>query len=78
MPVVIDSRFAGTTEILTIVSRNPKPLAAKNRFGKGSVPLVSSRIKMGQTTEVIALVKAGDRYYTAKSKVKVTIGGCGG
>ena len=78
VPVVIDSRIAGTTEIITIVAENPKPLAAKNRFGKGSVPSVSSRMKMGQTTGGIALVNAGDRYYTSKSTVKVTIGGCGG
>ena len=78
VPVVIDSAIEGTSEIITIVSKNPKPLAARNRFGKGAVPSVSSRIKMGQTTDVIALVKAGDRYYTATARVKVTVGGCGG
>ena len=78
VPVSIESAIEGTSEIITIVSENPKPLAARNRFGEGAVPVVSSRIKMGQTTEVIALVKAGGRYYMAKTKVKVTIGGCGG
>ena len=33
---------------------------------------------MGETTDVIALVKSEDEYYMAKTKVKVTVGGCGG
>jgi len=78
VPVAISSTIQGTTEIITIVSTNPKPLAARNRFGKGAVTSVSSRLKMGKTTEVIAVVRAGDTHYTAKTDVKVTIGGCGG
>jgi sulfur-oxidizing protein SoxY len=39
---------------------------------------VATRIKMGQSSNVRAVVKAdGKIYYTAK-EVKVTIGGCGG
>ena len=78
VPVTIDSAIEGTTEIITIISSNPKPLTARNRFGKGAVPSITSRVKMGKTTEVIALVKAGDRYYAAKTEVKVAVGGCGG
>jgi sulfur-oxidizing protein SoxY len=33
---------------------------------------------MSKTSEVIAVVKAGGKLYTAKKEVKVTIGGCGG
>ena len=42
VPVAISSTIQGTTEIMTIVSTNPKPLAARNRFGKGAAPSVSS------------------------------------
>ena len=38
----------------------------------------STRVKMGQTSDVYALVKADGKYYYAKKEVKVTIGGCGG
>ena len=78
VPVAITSMIKGTTEIITIVAENPKPLAARNRFGKGAIPWVNTRIKMGETTEVIALVKSEEGYYMAKTKVKVTVGGCGG
>jgi predicted secreted protein len=46
--------------------------------GKRAIPAVRSRIKMGETTEVITLVKSEDGYYMANTKVKVTVGGCGG
>jgi len=78
VPVTITSMIKGTTEIITIVAENPKPLVARNRFGKRAFPSVQSRIKMRETTEVIALVKSEDGYYMAKTKVKVTLGGCGG
>ena len=75
VPVAIAALIKGTTEIITIVAENPKPLAARNRFGKRSIPSVSSRIKMGTTTEVIAVVRADDSFYMAKTKVKVTTDG---
>jgi sulfur-oxidizing protein SoxY len=78
VPVVITSMIKGTTEIITIVAKNPKPLAARNRFGKRAIPSISSRLKMGETTDVIAVVNAEGTYYTAKTNVKVTLGGCGG
>ena len=78
VPVVITSTLKGTTEIVTIVAKNPKPLAARNKFGKRAITSVSYRIKMGETTEVIAVAKADDKYYMAKTNVKVTLGGCGG
>ena len=36
------------------------------------------RIKMGKTSDVIAVVKANGKLYEARKAVKVTIGGCGG
>lgn len=78
VPVGITSTIEGTTEIIAIAAANPKPLAARYRFGKGATTSVDSRIKMRETTEVIALVRAGGRYYMAKTEVKVTLGGCGG
>jgi sulfur-oxidizing protein SoxY len=33
---------------------------------------------MGQTSNVVALVKADGKYYMASKEIKVTLGGCGG
>lgn len=78
VPVGITSEIPGTTEIISITAANPTPLSAIYKFGEGADPAIKSRFKMGKTTDVVALVKAGDKYYTAKANVKVTKGGCGG
>jgi sulfur-oxidizing protein SoxY len=78
VPVQITSSIDHTTEIIAIAAANPKPLAARYRFGKGASPAVESRLKIRKTTDLIAVVKADGKYYTAKTEVKVTRGGCGG
>ncbi len=78
VPVQIVSAIDGTTEIIAIAATNPRPLAARYRFGKGATPAAESRLKIGKTTELIAIAKANDKYYLAKTEVKVTRGGCGG
>jgi sulfur-oxidizing protein SoxY len=47
-------------------------------LGEGAEGFVSTRIKMGKSGDVIAVVKAGDKLLSARKPVKVTIGGCGG
>jgi sulfur-oxidizing protein SoxY len=60
-----------------IAEKNPFPLAATMSFANGAEPYAYVRIKMGQTANVRAVVKAGDKFYTAVKEVKITIGGCG-
>jgi sulfur-oxidizing protein SoxY len=46
-------------------------------LSSSSEPYTYVRIKMGETSNVRAVVKAGGRFYTAVKEVKVTVGGCG-
>jgi sulfur-oxidizing protein SoxY len=78
VPVTVTSGVAGTTEISILVENNPTPLAATFTLGEGAQSEVSTRIKMGKTSNVVAIAKAGGKAFTAKQEVKVTIGGCGG
>lgn len=77
VPVEVTSRIPGTQSISIIAEKNPFPLAATVDLANGSEPYTYVRIKMGETSNVRALVKAGGRFYTAAKEVKVTIGGCG-
>ena len=61
-----------------IAVNNPAPLIASFELGEGAIGFVSTRIKMGKSGDVIAVVKAGGKLQSAKKEVKVTIGGCGG
>ena len=78
VPVAITSDIEGTSEIIAIVSNNPVPYAASYKMGKNIKGAVKSRFKMAKTSDVVALVKANDKFFMAKSNIKVTKGGCGG
>lgn len=77
VPVAVTSKLPNTQQISIIAEKNPFPLAATFDISGGSEGYVSARIKMGQTSDVWAVVKAGDKYYTARKEVKITVGGCG-
>jgi len=76
VPVAVTSRIPNTQSIAIIAEKNPFPLAATFDIAGGDA-YVSTRMKMGQTSNVRAVVKADGKYYTAVKEVKVTIGGCG-
>ena len=78
VPVTVTTTLAGAQSITLIAPENPMPLIATFVLGEGAEGYVSTRIKMGKTGDVIAVVKAGDKLFSASKSVKVTIGGCGG
>ena len=78
VPIKITANLDNVESIAMIVPKNPAPMVASFDLQPGIVPEVSVRIKMGKTSDVIALVKANGQVYRGASEVKVTIGGCGG
>ncbi len=79
VPVEVTSQIADTQAIIILSEKNPLPLLANFDFTEGSAQgYVSTRIKLGQTSQVRVVVKAGGKYYSAAKEIKVTIGGCGG
>ena len=78
VPVTVSTGLADVEAIGVVVENNPTPLAALFMLSEQSVPEISVRIKMGESSPVRAVVKAGGKVYFASKEVKVTIGGCGG
>jgi sulfur-oxidizing protein SoxY len=78
VPFTIVSKIPKTESIALLVEKNPNILAAKFDIPEGTEPWINTRVKMGQTSNVFALVKADGKYYYAPKEVKVTLGGCGG
>lgn len=78
VPIGASSKLPNTTDIFLIVEKNPMPLAAAFTLPAGTAPEVSTRLKMGQSSNVIAVVKADGKLYSATKETKVTLGGCGG
>ncbi|MEW5770096.1 MAG: thiosulfate oxidation carrier protein SoxY [Pseudomonadota bacterium] len=78
VPVEISSNIAGTDGIAIFAEKNGFPLIADFKLMNGAEGYVSTRIKMGATSNVVAVVSVGAKNYKAHKEVKVTIGGCGG
>ena len=78
VPVGVTSTIPKTESIAILVEKNPNMLAAVFDIPPGTDPSLSTRVKMGQSSNVYALVKADGKYYVASKEIKVTLGGCGG
>jgi sulfur-oxidizing protein SoxY len=78
VPITISSTLENVESISIVVEKNPRPLVASFEMLPGTLPDVSCRIKMGQTSDVMAVVKTDTGLYSTAQEVKVTIGGCGG
>ncbi|HYW57913.1 MAG TPA: thiosulfate oxidation carrier protein SoxY [Polaromonas sp.] len=72
------SNIPGTTQVALVVEKNPNALAALFDIPAGTDAIVSTNLKMGQSSNVYALAKVGDKLFYAVKEVKVTLGGCGG
>jgi sulfur-oxidizing protein SoxY len=78
VPISVATTLENVTSIALLVSENPNALAASYVIPEGTLPSVANRLKMQKTTNVIAIVEAGGKLYSATKEVKVTVGGCGG
>ena len=78
VPIGITSSIPKTESIAILIEKNPNMLAASFDIPAGTDPSVGTRVKMGQSSNVYALVKADGKFYVAAKEIKVTLGGCGG
>jgi sulfur-oxidizing protein SoxY len=77
VPVDIQSKLPATDIVYIFVDKNPQPFVGSFDFMNGAEAFISTRIKMGETSNLRVVVRAGGRHYVATREVKVTIGGCG-
>jgi sulfur-oxidizing protein SoxY len=78
VPVTVTSSIEDIQSIALVVEQNPVPLAIQAQLMPELEPFLSARLKIANTSFVFAVVETEKVYYSAKKKVKVTIGGCGG
>jgi len=78
VPVGIKSGLPNTQFIALLVDKNPSVLAGAYDILPGAEPEVNMRVKMGQSADVYAVVRADGKFYVARKEIKVTLGGCGG
>lgn len=76
--VSVTTSLPKVENISVFVPVNNFPLSASFEMSEATEGFITARFKMAKTTDVIAVVKADGKLYTAKKSVKVTLGGCGG
>jgi sulfur-oxidizing protein SoxY len=72
------SSIPGTTWVGLVVEKNPNALTAGFDVYPGTEANMQTNVKMGQSSNVYALAKVGDKFFYSVKEVKVTLGGCGG
>ncbi len=78
VPVTVSSTLGNVDAISIVAEGNPQPMTCSYTLSSVCEPFVSTRIKMGKTSNVLAVVKSDGKLYSTAKEVKVTIGGCGG
>ena len=79
VPIAASTALPNVKQIVFMIEKNPTTLAGSFEFTDAVESSVATRVKMAQTSNVIAVAMLGDgRALFAKKEVKVTLGGCGG
>jgi sulfur-oxidizing protein SoxY len=76
--ITVETALPDVSEMALFIVKNGQPLNSKYVMGTGTVPMFSVRVRMAETSDVVAAVKSGGQWYGASREVKVTLGGCGG
>ncbi len=76
VPVAVTSTLPKTEAIAILIEKNPNTLSAVFSIPAGTDAYISTRVKMAETSDVYALVRADGRVFFAKKEIKVTLGGC--
>ncbi len=79
VPVGASTSLPGVKRLMLLVEKNPSALAASFDVTDKVDANVSTRVKMGQSSNVYAVAMMGDgKVLFAQKEIKVTLGGCGG
>ncbi len=79
VPVGGATALPGVKRVLILIEKNPSVLAALFDVTDAVEASFSTRVKMGQSSNVYAVAIMGDgKVLFAQKEVKVTLGGCGG
>ena len=79
VPIGVATTLPGVKRLLVLVEKNPSVLSAMFYVSDSVEANFSTRVKMGQSSNVYAVALMGDgKLLFAQKEVKVTLGGCGG
>ena len=79
VPVSCSTILPGARRLMILVEKNPSALCAVFDVTDAVEAAFSTRVKMGQSSQVLAVAVMGDgKVLFSQKEIKVTLGGCGG
>ena len=76
VPITVSSDLENIKSISVLVDKNPRPYISTFFMNDKLESSISVRVKMRETSNVVAIVETDSGHYMAKQSVKVTAGGC--
>jgi len=76
VPITISSDLPNIKTISIFVEKNPRPYISTFFMNDKIDSSVAVRVKMRETSDIIAIVENESGFHVAKQSVKVTAGGC--
>jgi sulfur-oxidizing protein SoxY len=76
VPLQITCTLPEVDLISIVVQKNPNPLIAQFALGPRCRAFIATRIKVGEPSDVMAVVRSQGRLFSSRRFVKVVQGGC--
>ena len=77
VPVKVTAALPDVASITLLVEKNPNPLIASFNFSPECSGFIATRIKVGEPSDIVAVVESRGKLYSARKFVEVIAGGCG-
>ncbi len=76
VPIRVNTDLSGVRRIVILAEKNPNPLIASFSLAPNCSGFIATRIKLGEATDVIAVVETEEQLYRQTVFVDVKEGGC--
>ena len=77
VPIKVNTDLPNVVSITILVEKNPNPLIANFNLTPACAGFVATRIKVGEPSNITAVVKSNDKLFSTTKFVEVVEGGCG-
>lgn len=76
VPIQVETGLPGIDLIAIVVEKNPNPLIAQFEPGPRCRAFIATRIKVGEPSDVTAIVRSQGKLFSRRRFVEVVEGGC--
>lgn len=77
VPVEISAKLPEISSITILVEKNPNPMIADFSLGPECSGFIATRIKMAESSDIVAVIRSQGKLFSARKFVEVIEGGCG-